>query len=287
MKAILTIGCSGSGKSYWASQQNATVISRDDIRREILGLDYKENLWKHWKFSNKAEREVTERQHQQIQEAAASNQDIIIADTNINPKTREKLTAMLQELGYDVEEKVFKTSVWNCLANNFDRVDEVSDNVIWDQWHSMNVQGFLSEDIIPTNRVVVCDIDGTISAMGKRSPYDYSKVSLDTVRDEVAQAVLGLCERMDAELVFVSGREIISRRETYDWLSSKVTAEFTLFMRPLKDNRPDTEIKREIYETFLEDKDIIAVFDDRPCVVDMWNDLGLTVFAVADQRHKF
>lgn len=287
MKAILTIGVSGSGKTHWATQQKMHVIPRDDIRREILGLDYKTNLWDHWKFTKKAEREVTKRQHNQIQEAAANNEDIIIADTNINPKTREKLTAMLQELGYDVEEKVFKTSIWNCLANNFDRVDEVSENVIWNQWYSLNTQGFLDEDIIPTNRVVVCDIDGTIAAMGGRSPYDYSKLSLDTVRDEVAQAVLGLCERMDAELVFVSGREIISRRETYDWLSSKVTTEFTLFMRPLKDNRPDTEIKREIYETFLEDKDIVAVFDDRPCVVDMWNDLGLTVFAVADQRRKF
>ena len=29
------------------------------------------------------------------------------------------------------------------------------------------------------------------------------------------------------------------------------------------------------------------VNDDRPSVVDMWNDLGLSVFAVADQRNKF
>lgn len=287
MKAILTIGVSGSGKTHWATQQNMRVISRDDIRREILGLGYKENLWAHWKFTKKAERNVTNIQHQQIQEAAASNQDIIIADTNINPKTREKLTAMLQELGYDVEEKVFKTSIWNCLANNFDRVDEVSENVIWGQWHSMNVQGFLDEDIIPVDQIVVCDIDGTIAAMGERSPYDYSKVHLDTVRHEVALAALGLCESLGAEIVFVSGRELICRRETYDWISANVTSEFTLFMRPIKDNRPDTEIKREIYDTFLKDKEIVAVFDDRPCVVDMWNDLGLPVFAVADQRKRF
>ena len=287
MKATLTIGVSGSGKTHWATQQKMRVISRDDIRREILGLDYKENLWAHWKFNKKSERKVTDIQYQQIQEAAASNQDIIIADTNINPKTRQKLTATLQGLGYKVEEKVFKTSVWNCLSNNFDRVDEVPESVIWDQWQSLNIQCFLNEDIIPTDRVVVCDIDGTIAAMGERSPYDYTKVHLDTVRREVALAALGICEGVGAEIVFVSGRELICRRETYDWLSKNVTTEFTLFMRPIKDNRPDTEIKREIYETFLEDKEIVAVFDDRPCVVDMWNDLGLPVFAVADQRRKF
>ena len=287
MRAILTIGCSGSGKTTWALQQDKRVICRDNIRREILGLDYKTNLWEHWKFTKKAECEVTDRQYQQIQEAAASNQDIIIADTNINPKTREKLTAMLQELGYDVEEKVFKTSVWNCLSRNFERVDEVSESVIWDQWHSLNVQGFLDEDIIPADQIVVCDIDGTIAAMGERSPYDYSKVHLDTARYEVVFAALGLCENIGAGIVFVSGRELICRRETYDWISRNVTHEFALFMRPIKDNRPDTEIKREIYDTFLKDKEIVAVFDDRPSVVDMWNDLGLTVFAVADQRNRF
>ena len=49
----------------------------------------------------------------------------------------------------------------------------------------------------------------------------------------------------------------------------------------------DTVIKKELYDAFLKSKNIIAVFDDRPSVVDMWNDLGLSVFAVADQRNKF
>jgi len=60
-----------------------------------------------------------------------------------------------------------------------------------------------------------------------------------------------------------------------------------LFMRQMHDSRKDTIVKREIYDVFLRNKNIIAVFDDRPSVVDMWNDLGLTVFAVADQRIRF
>ena len=92
---------------------------------------------------------------------------------------------------------------------------------------------------------------------------------------------------MDAELVFVSGREAICRDTTEKWLCDNITNDFTLFMRQMRDCRKDTIVKREIYDVFLRNKNIIAVFDDRPFVVDMWNDLGLTVFAVADQRNRF
>ena len=288
MQAILTVGVSGSGKTTWANQQGKRVISRDDIRRQILGLSYKENLWGNWDMSKDAEKEVTKIMYEQIDDAANNKQDIIIADTNISKKARTKLANYLQfQKKYTVQSNIIDVSIYQCLTRNRFRVDRVSENVIWNQWYSMNCQGLISEDIIMRDNIVVCDIDGTVAKMTGRSPYDYSLVHTDIVRKQVAQAVLGLCERMDADLVFVSGREAICRDTTEKWLCDNITNNFTLFMRQMRDSRKDTTVKREIYDVFLRNKNIIAVFDDRPSVVDMWNDLGLTVFAVSDQRNRF
>lgn len=234
------------------------------------------------------EKEVTKIMYEQIDDAANNKQDIIIADTNINKKTRTSLGNYLQfRKKYDVYTYIIDVPIYQCLSQNLSRVDRVSENVIWNQWYSMNCQGLISEDIIMRENIVVCDIDGTVAKMKNRSPYAYSLVHTDIVREQVVQAVLGLCERMDAELVFVSGRDAICRDTTEKWLCDNITNDFTLFMRQMRDSRKDAIVKREIYDVFLRNKNIIAVFDDRPSVVDMWNDLGLTVFAVSDQRNRF
>lgn len=287
MRAILTIGCSGSGKSTWAMQQDKRIICRDNIRRELIGLSIGENLWENYHFDREAE--VNNEVARQIKYVAQNNEDIIIADTNVSPKARNNLTKLLEQHGYQVETKVFDAPIQVCLSNNQKRVDVVAENVIWNQWHSLNIQGFIKEDLIVEDNIIVCDIDGTVAKMNGRSPYDYSQVHTDLPHHTVIDAVLGLADQTGALIVFVSGRKMDCRDITVKWLEKNVLAstEFELFMRQFNDNRPDTVVKREIYDMFLKDKNIIAVFDDRPSVVDMWNDLGLTVFAVADQHNRF
>lgn len=56
-----------------------------------------------------------------------------------------------------------------------------------------------------------------------------------------------------------------------------------LFMRVDKDQRADSIVKREIYETQIAPRfDVRYVIDDRPPVVQTWRDLGLPVLAVTD-----
>ena len=52
-------------------------------------------------------------------------------------------------------------------------------------------------------------------------------------------------------------------------------------MRQNKDYRKDSIIKKERYDTIKDTHDVLWVIDDRQQVVDMWRDLGLTVFQVA------
>nr|DAS17539.1 MAG TPA: polynucleotide kinase [Caudoviricetes sp.] len=287
MRAILTIGCSGSGKTTWALQQDERIICRDNIRRELIGLRISENLWDNYHFDREVE--VNNEVARQIKYAAQRKEDIIIADTNVSAKARNNLIELLEQHGYQVETKVFDTPIQVCLSNNQKRVDVVAENVIWNQWQSLNIQGFIKEDTIIEDNIIVCDIDGTVAKMNGRSPYDYTQVHTDLPRHAVIDAVLGLADQTGAMIVFVSGRKMDCRDITVKWLEKNVlvSTEFELFMRQFNDNRPDTVVKREIYDTFLKGKNVIAVFDDRPSVVDMWNDLGLTVFAVADQRNRF
>ncbi len=86
-------------------------------------------------------------------------------------------------------------------------------------------------------------------------------------------------------VAFVSGRDEVCRQQTETWLLRHQVGLATdpLFMRPHKDNRPDHEVKAEIYKRDIEPHwDVAYVLDDRNQVVAMWRELGLTVLQVAD-----
>lgn len=133
---------------------------------------------------------------------------------------------------------------------------------------------------------VLVDIDGTIAHMGKgqpgrRGPYEWHRVG----EDDPCRPILNLVRLLAAKyrIVFVSGRDEICREQTEAWLDEHHSYLAPLFMRPHKDNRPDNDIKLEIYQQHIEPHyDVVYVLDDRDQVVRMWRSLGLTVLQVAD-----
>jgi hypothetical protein len=68
------------------------------------------------------------------------------------------------------------------------------------------------------------------------------------------------------------------------WIAEHIgVAGEALLMRPSGDSRPDSVVKRELYERYVAPRHTVtAVLDDRNAVVRMWRDLGLTVLQVAD-----
>jgi hypothetical protein len=59
-------------------------------------------------------------------------------------------------------------------------------------------------------------------------------------------------------------------------------------MRQDDDNRPDYEVKREMYETHVKGKrNVEAIFDDRLQVRRLWYELGLPLFSVGDPDADF
>lgn len=89
------------------------------------------------------------------------------------------------------------------------------------------------------------------------------------------------------KIIYMSGRENKYRPSTVKFLkkhnlNSKIWTE--LHMRKTGDYRPDTIIKKELYNAHVKDKyNVIFVLDDREGVVNMWrNELGLACFQVAN-----
>jgi hypothetical protein len=141
----------------------------------------------------------------------------------------------------------------------------------------------------------ICDVDGTLADMGKgpdgkplpgrRGPYDWDRVSEDTPIWPVIYLVQCLRRGGAHRVLFVSGRDEVCRERTQNWLDDTVQMDVrdVLFMRAHKDNRPDHEVKLEIYRERIEPRyDVRWVIDDRDQVVKAWRSLGLTVLQVAD-----
>lgn len=133
----------------------------------------------------------------------------------------------------------------------------------------------------------ICDIDGTLALKGERGPFDWHRVGEDTPNEPVIRLVAALSAAGE-HIVYVSGRMEQCRQATEDWLHGHLCDPTfclckPLFMRADGDYRPDTVVKREIYEKFIAgEHDVAGVVDDRASVVRMWRgELGLTVLDVA------
>lgn len=111
LQAIITIGISASGKSTWAKQFVAehpdwVIVCRDDIRASFQGgcLD-----WSKWNWKN--EDKVTVNHSLALRQARDQEKNIVVADTNLNPRFLVELQNKLKALGYEVGIKVFEVDV--------------------------------------------------------------------------------------------------------------------------------------------------------------------------------
>ena len=134
---------------------------------------------------------------------------------------------------------------------------------------------------------VLFDIDGTLALIDHRRPLlkgekpDWrsfnSKMGDDTPNNAVVDLYRTLWDSRKYQLILVSGRSEDYRKTTETWLTWNSIPFDKILMRPSKDFRPDTEIKKEMLDQLLgEGKKIAFVVDDRQAVVDMWRANGIT-----------
>jgi len=113
-------------------------------------------------------------------------------------------------------------------------------------------------------------------------------VLLDRCYLVVAQWLDELSE--DHQIIIVSGRHETCNEDTVKWLELYSIPFDFLFMRRKDDNRSDTVVKQEILNIILDHipkEHIKFVLDDRPKVIRMWKENGLTVYPVRGAVEEF
>lgn len=132
-------------------------------------------------------------------------------------------------------------------------------------------------------KAVIFDIDGTLAEMRGRHPFEWDKVKEDSAKTNVVDLAYLMSDNMDYELIVLSGRDGVCHHDTFHWLLDKHIPFDRLFMRDAGDNRPDAQIKEEIFwRDVAPNYDVKLVVDDRDQMVARWRAMGLECWQVAE-----
>lgn len=284
---IILIGPPGSGKSthaYKAEKLRYIRISQDDQGKEG---------------------------HKQLfNEALESGKDIIVDRMNFNKVQRQDFILKAKEAGYKVIGRTFFVSHDTCFERMSLREDHPT---IKSPESALNaLHTFYSKFEYPTldegfdeldefreqpstgaKPCVIVDIDGTVANLDHRLHYvrgdkkDWrtflSKCNEDKPNHDIYLIAESFCDTTGSDLIFCSGRGNEYRDKTETWLKEHNMPYEHLFMRQERDYRQDTIVKEQIldFEVLTRYKEILAVFDDRSSVVQMWRKRGLRTLQVA------
>lgn len=296
MELIFTQGISASGKTTWAEQfvkdnPTYTNINRDDIRWELWTNGVPD--WSAYKFSKAKEKAVTLRQTELIEEACYKGLNMIISNTNLNPKYITAISKMECLSDYTVSVRQFDIDFVEALTRDARRTNGVGYKTIarqYGQYMQIKYGDQYHKHIEGKPSAFICDLDGTICDMkGLRSPFEWDKVSLDRPKKGIIDMVRGLIDR-GYEPIFVSGRDSICSEATDAWIRDHVGVDqFYLFMRPEGSFEKDTKVKKDIFNKYIRHNfNVEVVLDDRPTVSRMFRyELGLNVVSVADPYIEF
>lgn len=277
MKILMLKGLPGSGKSTWAKEQvekdgNYARVNKDSIR-EMLGG-----------YAPKKERLVVEIRNAIIERLLVEGKNVIVDDTNFHPKHEARLRLIAEDYNAGFAVLTFNTPLEECIANDLKRPVSVGESVI-KKMHEDYLRPAIAKEYQKNGylpHAIVCDLDGTLALHNGRNPYDASTCQNDLVNEAVAKAICQYA-RDGYEILFTSGREAIYREQTIEFLKKVNLPRYQLFMRAAGDHRKDHVVKLELFQRHIHGHYYVeAVFDDRQRVVDMWRDVGLTVFQVAD-----
>lgn len=296
MRLIITIGISGSGKSYWAREfisknPEFVEVNRDNIRIALYG-----NTEKMWQGD---ENLVTKIQYQQIEEAFKSGKSVISSDTNLNPRAVENLRKVAEKYNAEVEinDSFLEVPIETCIERDANRYPRVGKDIIIKQTQKaglFKMKNIYDIKFTPQDKnkpkAITCDLDGTLCLFDKinkdasnyRNPYDASTCEND-LPNEAVVSILKQFHNAGYSIILVSGREDKYRPQTLRWLSKHLIPYKYLYMRQTKDSRKDAEIKLEIYrDSIIPEFYVEFVLDDRNQVVTALRDAGLTVLQVAE-----
>lgn len=310
LKVILTVGIPACGKSTWAKEEvrkdpeGTTRINRDDLR----------NMLSNYHFTDSNEKLVSRVREAAFKAALKANRNIILDETNLNPRNFEEACKWVKESGRDymVMEKPFYIELEEAISRDSKRAGsgQVGEEVVRKFWkksggkghkfYKPKVEVFTGkthstasswqpiEQDASLPRCVVFDNDGTLSLLNGRNPYDASTADQDTPHAHVIEC-MRLYYNAGYKILFVSGREEKDRDPTERFYQMHFPeVKYELFMRPTGNMEKDVVIKNRIYEEEIKGKYYVAGwFDDRLQICQWLYKEGFPLFRVNDPEATF
>lgn len=147
-------------------------------------------------------------------------------------------------------------------------------------------------------KYVIVDVDGTLAITDHRQHYikgreprfkEWERFFLEAENDLPNEVVIELTQlywEAGYKIIIMTGRPESIRSLTVDWLDKYQVPYKEIWMRADNDRRPDFLVKQEMVESFIAEKecgieDIKVILEDRVPVIQMFRDMGFTVFQVA------
>tara|TARA_X000001036_G_C20587960_1_gene769538 strand:+ start:157 stop:591 length:435 start_codon:yes stop_codon:yes gene_type:complete len=138
------------------------------------------------------------------------------------------------------------------------------------------------------NKIVLCDIDGTVANNDHRQHYlegkkDWDGFFSELINDRPIPEIINQIKEHHSsgkKIIFLTGRPEKYRKQTLLWLLEYFDFELNLLMRKNKDQRNKLIIKKEIFELNFDVKDIFLIFENDEELISMWKDFGANVFDI-------
>ena len=135
--------------------------------------------------------------------------------------------------------------------------------------------------------VVICDIDGVIADCTHRlkfieqTPADWDAFFEACSDDAPIHPMIKFLQALDGfDIFYVTGRPKRVHFKTLLWMvryEVPIVCGADVYMREDGDHRQDFQVKAEIFDKHIA-REVVAVFEDRDQVVQMWRDKGLLCF---------
>lgn len=288
MKIVLILrGLPASGKSSFAKQLvddspgKYKRLNKDELRA-MLDNNY------HTKANEKFVERVRDLM---LIEALRDGKHVVIDDTNLSDRPVDRIKQLVYKYSKDTGEQVrveikdITTPVEECIERDATREKTVGREVIMKMYkqHILNDERgphYQAQDpTLPS--AIICDLDGTLSILNGRSPFDARLCENDLLNKPIAD-IIQTYHAKGSTIILMSGRQENARRPTLNWLLNYQIPFDALYMRTTNDGRKDSVVKKELFEQHVQGKYFIQfVLDDRNQVVDLWRiELGLPCLQV-------
>jgi len=268
MRGLPASGKTTRAKEIMRDAGNYVRVNRDQLRPMLHG---------DVKWSGKKEKVTRFVQKSMVADMLAKDYSVIVDDTNLRDADRERWSQVSREQNAKFEVVEMDTSYEDCLERDESRENGVGAHIVTSM--------ALSSGRFPYRNIVLCDIDGTVADLTHRLHYIkdgnqdwdsfFCEVGKDTFKESVWYKVAQDADENDAVVIFLSGRSDVARDDTEKWLVENGVSGPIVLMRREFDRRPDTEVKRDIFDWHFGGYNIIRVYDDRPRLVNMWREIGL------------